>query len=201
VGTGGPSFDIACLSPRASSYLGYFHHDVGLSYRKWSGQVSASAEPIEWQLSGSSVGSVRTFCTASSRADTARTRRRFLRPALAPAPLRERAGRLARDTVGPVWTLQWLSPGEGGAHFAEPPPSVQPAARPDPSGPSVRRFWVVVVTVPSWSHSEGPDGSGVNGLTPGPLRLLGRLSGRPEACRGLRAPPSPSVRMAICAGA
>src|SRR5918911_2565595 len=34
----------------------------------------------------------------SSRADTARTRRRCIRPALAPAPLRERAGRLARDT-------------------------------------------------------------------------------------------------------
>jgi hypothetical protein len=41
---------------------------------------------------------VRTFYTSSSRADTARTRRRLLRPALAPAPLRERAGRLARDT-------------------------------------------------------------------------------------------------------
>jgi hypothetical protein len=42
--------------------------------------------------------SVMTFCTTSSRADTARTRRRLLRPALAPAPLRERAGRHARDT-------------------------------------------------------------------------------------------------------
>ncbi len=32
---------------------GYFHHDVGLLYRKWPGQVSASAEhsdPIEWKL-------------------------------------------------------------------------------------------------------------------------------------------------------
>jgi hypothetical protein len=28
---------------------------------------------------------------------------------------------------------QWLRPREGGTHCAEPPPSVQPAARPDPS--------------------------------------------------------------------
>jgi hypothetical protein len=33
----------------------------------------------------------------------------------------------------------------------------------------------VIVTVASGSRPEGPDGSGVNGLTPVPLRLLGRL--------------------------
>ena len=45
--------------------------------------------------------------------------------ALAPAPLRERAGRLARDTVGPAVDVQCLRPGEGGAHCAEPPPQRQ----------------------------------------------------------------------------
>jgi len=59
-----------------------------------------------------------------------------LHPAMRSLPLRERAGRLARDKVGPVEDLQWLRPGEGGAHCAEPPPSVQPAAPPGPSGPS-----------------------------------------------------------------
>jgi hypothetical protein len=94
VGTGGPSFDIACLSPRASSYLGYFHHDVGLLYRKWSGQVSASAEPIEWQLSR--VGEDFLYGFKPGR-HAVRTRRHCIRLALAPAPLRERAGRLARS--------------------------------------------------------------------------------------------------------
>jgi hypothetical protein len=65
---------------------------------------------------------VRTFYTSSSRADTARTRRRLLRPALAPAPLRERAGRLARDKVARLGMLWWLRPGQGGADCAEPPP-------------------------------------------------------------------------------
>jgi hypothetical protein len=35
---------------------------------------------------------------------------------------------------------------------------------------------VAIITVVSGSLSEGPDGSGVNCLIPGPLRLLGRLS-------------------------
>jgi hypothetical protein len=56
------------------------------------------------------------------------------------------------------------------------PPSVQPAARPDPPGPSAVRSLAVVVTVAGAPCPEGPAGSGVNGLTPGPLRLLGRLS-------------------------
>jgi hypothetical protein len=78
---------------------------------------------------------VMTFCTVSSRADTARTRRRYLRPALAPAPLRERARRLARDKVLLVVDVVVMGPGEGGTDCAEPSPSVKPAARPDPSGP------------------------------------------------------------------
>jgi hypothetical protein len=56
------------------------------------------------------------------------------------------------------------------------PPNVKPATRPDPSGPSAHRSWVVIVTVASGLGPKGPDGPGVNGLTPGPLRLLGRLS-------------------------
>jgi hypothetical protein len=67
------------------------------------------------------------FCTVSSRADTARTRRRLLRPALAPAPLRERAGRLARDMVCLGMNAQRLRPGDGGTDCAEPPP---PASSP-----------------------------------------------------------------------
>jgi hypothetical protein len=56
------------------------------------------------------------------------------------------------------------------------PPTSSPLARPDPSGPSALVLCVVIVTVASESRPEGPDGSGVNGLTLGPLRLLGRLS-------------------------
>ncbi|MGH8605501.1 MAG: hypothetical protein ACREXR_22735, partial [Gammaproteobacteria bacterium] len=48
------------------------------------------------------------------------------------------------------------------------PPNVKPAARPDPSGPPRIDRWEVSVTVASGSPLEGPDGSGVNGLTPGP---------------------------------
>ena len=62
-------------------------------------------------------------------------------------------------------------------------PSVQPAG----ASRSVRPLcgsmvWAMLVTVASGSCREGPDGSGVNGLTLGPLRLLGRLA---PAGRGL----------------
>jgi hypothetical protein len=112
---------------------------------------------------------VRTFYTTSSRADTARTRRRLLRPALAPAPLRERAGRLARDTVARMGMLLWLRPGQGSADCAEPYP--QPQAR--CASRSVRplmcvNLYAVIVTVVSGSGRDGPDGSGVNSLTLGP---------------------------------
>lgn len=100
--------------------------------------------------------------------------------ALAPASLRERAGRLARDTVGPAMIMQWLHPGEGGADCAEPPPSVQPAARPDPCGPSI---------VGSERHGGKPVTSGgaarigSKRLDPGPYDASGcRLS---PAARGL----------------
>jgi len=120
--------------------------------------------------------SVMTFCTVSSRADTARTRRRLFRPALAPASLRERAGRLARDTVARMCGCCVVASGTGrrGLCGAAPPAS-SPLTRPDPCGPSARRLWAVIFTV-AGDHVEGPHGSGVNGWTPGPLRLLGRLS-------------------------
>ena len=74
----------------------------------------------------------------SSRADTARTRRRYIRPALAPASLRERAGRLARDTVARMWMLSWLVRDGEARIVRSRPPSVKPAGRPDPSGPFLR---------------------------------------------------------------
>ncbi|MCA1603972.1 MAG: hypothetical protein LC775_00455 [Acidobacteria bacterium] len=88
--------------------------------------------------------------------------------ALAPASLRERAGRLARDKLTRSWTLQWLRPGKGGAHCAEPPPQRQaPSPLRVPIHPAPPRIdcWAVIVTVASGSRPEGPGGSGVNGLT------------------------------------
>jgi len=70
----------------------------------------------------------------SSRADTARTRRRYIRPALAPAPLRERAGRLARDTVVPVVDIAVVTSGRRRRQLCGAAPSVKPAARPGPAG-------------------------------------------------------------------
>ena len=71
------------------------------------------------------------------------------------------------------------------------PPSVKPAARPDPPGVVEQ----LVVTVASGSPPEGPDGSGVNGLTPGPLRLLGRrcrqAKGLPQVTRAYLSLNSP----------
>jgi hypothetical protein len=65
------------------------------------------------------------------------------------------------------------------------PPSVKPAS-------ASRSYWplrvsivrLLIMQLTRMSPSEGPVGSGVNGLTLGPLRPLGRLSrGRPGACR------------------
>ena len=88
---------------------------------------------------------VRTFCTSSSRAERPGRTAAASGYALAPAPLRERAGRLARDTRARLW----LRPGEGSAHCAESPPKHQ---------------------------ARCASRSGVDGLTPGPMRLLGRRS-------------------------
>jgi hypothetical protein len=75
-----------------------------------------------------------------------------------------------------LWTWSWLRPREGGAHCAEPPPQ-RPARCASQSARPLR--WMIVSRdhhPGRWSRPEGPGGSGVNGLTPGPLRLLGRLS-------------------------
>ena len=106
----------------------------------------------------------------------------LLRPALAPALLRERAGRLARDTAARMWTLAWLRPGQEGANCAEPPPSVKPADASRSRQP-LRRNCCFAVSMPlrAGRLRRGLAGSGVHGLTLGPLRLLGR---RPPAGQG-----------------
>jgi hypothetical protein len=103
--------------------------------------------------------------------------------ALAPASLRERAGRLARDTG------LWLCCGcvrerEAQIVRSRPPPASSPLRVPiRPAPPRVDRLGSNQ-HCGSGSCPEGPGGSGVNGLTPGPLRLLGpAIAGRPGACR------------------
>ncbi len=101
-------------------------------------------------------------------------------PPLAPAYARSRFAPRARRAAGArhgVVVVLWLCPGEGGAHCAEPPPQRQARCASRSLRPLRRTDRLtVIVTVASGSRPEGPEGSGVNGLTPGPLRLLGRLS-------------------------
>jgi hypothetical protein len=134
-----------------------------------------------------------TFCTSSSRADTARTRRRFP-PAMRSLPLRSASAPGGwRATRGPGSNPPVVTPGQGGAHCAEPPPSVKPAARPDPAGPSAG---------PPLSSSHaggkrvrygGASGTRSKRLDPGaPTAPRPAIAGRPGACRKWRAPPLPS---------
>jgi glycosyltransferase involved in cell wall biosynthesis len=47
------SDDTGLLVAASAVSIGYFHHEVGLLYRKWPGQVTAGAghtEPVEWRL-------------------------------------------------------------------------------------------------------------------------------------------------------
>jgi hypothetical protein len=76
------------------------------------------------------------------------------------------------------------------------PPNVKPAARPDPSGPSADRSLGSDRHHGRGSRPEGPDGSGVNGLTPGPLRLLGRALPAGQWPAGEDARLSPSLPIA-----
>ena len=64
------------------------------------------------------------------------------------------------------------------------PPASSPLRVPiRPAPPRIHRH-AMIVTVASESRPEGPDGSGVNGLTLGPLQLLRlAIAGRPGACR------------------
>jgi hypothetical protein len=126
------------------------------------------------------IRALRTFCTSSSRADTARTRRRLLRLALAPAPLRERAGRLARDT-GCGRCCGCVREREARIVRSRPPAS-SPLRVPIPPAPPPRSPLGCNHRGARWVESEGPAESEVNGLTLGPLRLLGR---RCRQARGL----------------
>jgi hypothetical protein len=86
-------------------------------------------------------------------------------PPLAPACARCRFAPRARRAAGArhgVVVVPWLGPREGSAHCAEPPPpSVQPAARPDPTGPSAEMIVDGDRHRGQWSRPEGPVGSGV----------------------------------------
>jgi hypothetical protein len=69
---------------------------------------------------------------------------------------------------------QWLRPGEAGADCAESPPQrlARCASRSiRPLRGAIAGQWIV--TVARGLRLEGPDGSGVNDLTLGPLRLMG----------------------------
>jgi hypothetical protein len=70
------------------------------------------------------------------------------------------------------------------------PPASSPLRVPIRLAPPRIAREVTIVTVASGLRREGPDGSGVNGLTLGPLRLLGRLlpAGQGPAASGARLP-------------
>ncbi|SRR5579884_4078347 len=89
--------------------------------------------------------SVRTVDATSSRADTARTRRRYLRPALAPAPIRERAGRLARD-MGFWLCFDCVREREARIVRSHPPAS-SPLRVPIPPAPAQVYRWALIVAV------------------------------------------------------
>jgi hypothetical protein len=62
------------------------------------------------------------------------------------------------------------------------PPASSPLRVPIRPAPPRTDRRVVIISVASRARPEGPDGSGVNDLTPGPLRLLG---GYRRQARGL----------------
>jgi hypothetical protein len=137
---------------------------------------------------------VRTFFTSSSRADTVRTRRRCIRLCA-----RSRSAPRARRAAGarhedPASTHQWSPPGQGGAPLCG---AASPASSPLrvllPPAPPRNDRRAVIMPVARGSGTEGPAGSGVNGLTPGPLRPLGRLTpaGQGPAVENARLPLPP----------
>jgi hypothetical protein len=82
------------------------------------------------------------------------------------------------------------------------PPSVQPAARPDPSGPSADHSLCNDRYRCHRSCSEEPDGSGVNGLTPGaPATPRPAIAGRPGPAVDDARPPPPLLGSQICRAA
>ena len=79
------------------------------------------------------------------------------------------------------------------ASYGAAPPTSSPLRVPiRPAPPRVTR-WAVTLATSSGSSTEGPGGSGVNGLTPGPLRLLVRQAraGQEPAAKGTRLPLPP----------
>jgi hypothetical protein len=71
------------------------------------------------------------------------------------------------------------------------PPASSPLRVPIHPAPPRTHLQAVIVTMTTGSRPEGPDGSGVNGLTLGPYDSSAGVAGRPGACRGLPAPSSP----------
>jgi hypothetical protein len=73
------------------------------------------------------------------------------------------------------------------------PPASSPRRVPIRPAPPRTDRWMAIITVARGSRPEGPDGSGVNGLTLGPLRLLGGLSpaGQGPAVSDTRLPLPP----------
>jgi len=127
-------------------------------------------------------GRVRTFYTTSSRADTARTRRRLLRPALAPAPLRERAGRLARDTVTRMIDVVVVASGTARrALCGAAPPASSPLRV--PIRPALCASLVGDCPLNDWGTC-GAGRIGSKRLDPGsPATPRPAIAGRPGACR------------------
>jgi hypothetical protein len=128
------------------------------------------------------VSHVRTLCTSSSRADTARTRRRYIRPALAAASLRERAGRLARDTE------LWLCCDGVREREARIVRSRPPQGQARCASRSVRPLRASIVEQRSSPWHAGTSGGagriGSKRLDPGaPTTPRPAIAGRPGACR------------------
>jgi hypothetical protein len=139
---------------------------------------------------------VTTFCTSSSRADTARTRRRCIRLCArsrsAPRARRAAGARHGKPSHRPAVVAR---PGEGGAHYAEPPPPASsPLPRPGPPGPSGGLICGHCISLWQIATSGGAGRTGSKRLDPGaPATPRLAIAGRPEeACRRRRAPPSPS---------
>ena len=108
-------------------------------------------------------------------------------PPLAPASARSRFAPRARRAAGArhgVVVVLWLCPGEAGAHCAE-PPSVKPAARPDPSGPSAHPSIGSDRHRGQWVTSGGAGRIGSKRLDPGAPTTPGpAVAGRPGPAVG-----------------
>ena len=143
---------------------------------------------------------MRTFCTVSSRADTARTRRRCIR-LCARSRFAPRARRAAGARQGgPVVDVAVVASGRGrrGLCGAAPPAS-SPLPRPGSSRPSDARSLSASRHRGQWVTSGGPGRIRSKRLDPGaPTTPRPAIAGRPVACRGynprLPLPPHQDMR-------